>query len=463
MSESRRSRILLGASMMNSPATVVESLWWYPGSRAVDYGSLDSWVEVAQELERGRFDFIFFADSMGLADVYQGSSDAAIRHAVSFPMNDPSTIATALAGATKDLGLVFTSSILQETPFAFARRVSSLDHLTNGRVGWNIVTTFQKTAAENLGIELPNHKDRYAMAEDYVDACLALWEGSWEDDAVVMDRVRKIYTDPAKVHRIDKVGPYFKVAGPHMSAPSLQRSPVLFQAGTSSDGRDFASKNAECMFVITPSPRALVDDVTARAAQHGRAADDLRYMQQILPVIGSTEEEARRNLNDLTESRDIDALLSFRSALLGVDFSELDLDAPVGTFRSEGHQGFFLTLAETAPSKDWTWRETIQAHADSQLIAGTPESIADRMESLADDGISGFMIGDVYRPDTYTQFVDQIIPELKKRDLVQDEYRPGTLREKIFGYPRLNERHPANEHRKAMKQKALIQAREAAR
>jgi FMN-dependent oxidoreductase (nitrilotriacetate monooxygenase family) len=434
--------------MMNSPGTVVESLWRLPNSRAVEYASLDTWVETAQTLERGHFDFIFFADSLGLADVYQGSADASIRHAVSFPMNDPGVLATALAGATKNLGLVFTNSILQEGPFIFARRASTLDHLTNGRVGWNIVTTFQQSAADNLGIDLPDHKERYAMAEDYVDACYRLWEGSWEDDAVVMDRENRIYADPKKVHRVDKVGPYYSVAGPHMSAPSPQRTPLLFQAGTSGDGRDFAAKNAECMFIITPSPRALVDDVFKRAAVHGRSPGDFRFMQQILPVIGSTEEEANRKLKDLTESRDIDALLAFRSALLGVDLSVLDLDSAVGTFKSEGHQGFLLTLAETAPSKDWTWRETLQAHADSQLIAGTPETIADRMESLADDGVSGFMVGDIDRTDTYSQFVDQIIPELKKRDLVQDEYAPGTLREKLFGSPRLNDRHPAATYRR---------------
>jgi FMN-dependent oxidoreductase (nitrilotriacetate monooxygenase family) len=446
---------------MNSPGAVVEGLWWLPGSRAKDYNSLDSWTEMAQLLERAKFDFLFFADSFGIAETYQGSPDATIRHAVNFPMNDPSVLIGALAGATEHLGLVFTNSILQDSPYLFARRASTLDHLTNGRVGWNVVTTFVESAAANLGIKLPSHSERYAMAEDYVDACYRLWEGSWDDDAVVMDVERRIYADPSKVHRVDKVGPYYSVAGQHMCAPSPQRTPLLFQAGTSGEGRNFAAKNAECMFMITPSPRALVDDVVARARTYGRDAGDLRFMQQILPVIGSTEEEAKRNLKELTDNRDIDALLAFRSSLMGIDLGEIDLDAPIGTFRSESHQGFLLALAETAPSKDWSWRELLEQHADSQLIPGTPETIADRMETLADAGVGGFLVGDVHRPDTYTQFAEHVVPELRKRGLVQEEYRPGTLREKVFGEPRLNDRHPARKYHKEISELSEIPAPDA--
>lgn len=451
MSDSRRKRILLGATVMNSPGTVVEGMWTSPGNRAADFNSLDSWVELAQTLEEGGFDFLFIADSLGVHDVYEGGPDATIRNAVHFPINDPSILAAALAGATKDLGLILTSSILQESPFTFARRVSTLDHLTNGRVGWNIVTSYLKTAAANLGIELPAHSERYAMAEDYVDACYRLWEGSWEDDAVVMDRENDIFADPDKVHRVDKVGPYYRTAGPHLSSPSPQRTPLLFQAGTSNDGRDFASKNAEGIFMITPSPRALVDDVVGRAAAHGRSGEDFRFMHQIQPIIGSTEEEAQRKLKEFTDNRPLEALLAFRSGLFGVDLSVLDLDSPVGTIESEGHQGFFQTLAETAPSKDWTWRETLEAHANSQLVAGTPETIADHLEAMSEEGVDGFLVGDVHRPDTYIEFGEHVIPELRKRGLVQDDYSPGTLREKIFGQPRLNERHPAAKYRKNSK------------
>ena len=229
-----RRRLHFCAFSQNCVSLVHHGQWRRRDTRQLEYNRLEPWVELAQLLERGRFDALFLADVVGTYDVYRGSRDTAVAEGLQFPVNDPSLLIPAMAYATEHLGFAYTSSVLQLHPFLFARQVATLDHLTNGRIGWNIVTSYLENAARNLGFPgLPAHGERYGRAAEYVDVVYKLLEGSWEDDAVIRDVERGIYADPAKVHDIVHAGTYYPgVVGPHLCEPSRQRTPVLFQACT---------------------------------------------------------------------------------------------------------------------------------------------------------------------------------------------------------------------------------------
>lgn len=229
-----KKRILLNAFDMNCPSNQSPGLWSHPDNEAHRYTDINYWIEFAQLLEEAQFDSVFLADVLGPYDVYEGKRDAGLRQAVQSPINDPLLIVPAMAAVTKNLSFGITASVTHEHPYTFSRRMSTLDHLTKGRVGWNVVTSYLKSAALNMGLdEQIGHDDRYAIAEEYLDVCYKLWEKSWDEDAVVRDVERKMYVDPDKVHDIQHKGKYFTVPGAHLCEPSPQRTPVIFQAGLS--------------------------------------------------------------------------------------------------------------------------------------------------------------------------------------------------------------------------------------
>ncbi|MBW7459976.1 NtaA/DmoA family FMN-dependent monooxygenase, partial [Paenibacillus sepulcri] len=264
---------------MNCVGHNSHGLWKHPDNERRRYNDLGYWTELAQLLEKGKFDALFLADVIGVYDVYKGTRDISIQNAVQVPANDPSLIVPVMAHATKHLGFAVTVTTSYEHPFALSRRLSTLDHLTRGRVAWNIVTSYLPNAARNFGLdEMIKHDDRYEIAEEFLEVCYKLWEGSWEDDAVVFDTAGDIYADPAKVHEIAHKGKHFQVAGPHLCEPSPQRTPVLYQAGSSGRGRAFAAKHAECVFVGGQTPEALrfyVDDIRSQAKAFGRNPEEI--------------------------------------------------------------------------------------------------------------------------------------------------------------------------------------------
>ncbi|MCH2626024.1 MAG: NtaA/DmoA family FMN-dependent monooxygenase, partial [Acidimicrobiales bacterium] len=282
-------RMVLNAFSMNCVSHIQQGMWTREDTRQLEFGSLDPWIELAKVAEEGCFDTIFLADVLGLYDNYKGTADTSLRQAMQVPVNDPMLLIPAMAAATEHLGFAFTSSVLQAHPFTFARQLSTLDHLTNGRVAWNIVTSYLPNAGTNLGFDgLPPHEERYARAEEYLEVIYKLVEGSWADDAVVDDRQRRIYVDPDRVRPIDHHGQYFDVAGPHLSAPSVQRTPVLFQAGMSERGREFAAQHAECVFVVgsSRSGPAIAADLHKRALSHGRAGSALKLVGGVGASVG---------------------------------------------------------------------------------------------------------------------------------------------------------------------------------
>jgi FMN-dependent oxidoreductase (nitrilotriacetate monooxygenase family) len=442
------------AFTMNCVSHITHGLWVHPDTRQTAYKDLDTWVELARTLERGGFDAVFLADVVGVYDSYRGGRETAVREGLQIPVNDPSLLIPAMAYATEHLGFAFTQSILQEPPYNFARRLSTLDHLTKGRIGWNIVTSYLNGAGRNLGFGgLPPHAERYRRAHEYVDVVYKLLEGSWEDDAVLADRAGKVYADPAKIHEIEHVGEFYDVVGPHLSEPSPQRTPLLFQAGSSDDGRGFAAKHAEAVFLGAWSPEgaaAQIADVRARAVANGRRPQDVLFFQGLTFIIGSTQDEVRRKVAEYEEHVSFEGFAAHLSGSLQLDLAALDFDAPIGVLESNGVKGFVKGLIESEPDKSWTFGEVLRHRAWQRPIAGTPDQVADALEGWADAGIDGVNVMYVTTPGTFEDFTEHLSPVLRERGLMRPAYAPGTLREKLFGGTgRLNERHPARQYHRA--------------
>ncbi len=282
-------------------------LWTHPDDHADSYNTLEYWTDLARTLERGKFDALFLADVLGIYDVYQGSPATALEQAVQVPVNDPLMSISAMALVTEHLGFGVTCALSYELPYPFARRMSTLDHLTKGRIGWNIVTGYLDSAARGMGMARQvAHDDRYDVAEDYMQATYKLWEGSWEDGAVLRDRAGRRFADAGKIHRILHEGPHFRVDAIHLCEPSPQRTPVLFQAGASRRGRDFAARHAECVFINGPSKKVIgniVADLRARAVAAGRDARDLVIFTMMTVITDTTPKAARDKYQRLPRVR----------------------------------------------------------------------------------------------------------------------------------------------------------------
>lgn len=439
-------RLLFNAFSMNCVSHIQHGLWGRADTRQTEYTSLETWTGLAKILEAGCFDALFLADVVGVYDNYRGGPETSIREAMQIPVNDPAMLIPAMATVTEHLGFAFTSSILAEHPFNFARKVSTLDHLTRGRLAWNIVTSYLPSAARNLGFgDLPEHDDRYDRGDDYLEVVYKLWENSWEDDAVI--KQPGCYADPAKVHEINHVGPYYTVPGPHLSEPSPQRTPVLFQAGSSDRGREFAARHAECVFVSAnrSSLEKLVADTSRRLARYGRQPGDIKFFVGLSPIVGGTEAEAKAKEADLREQLSIEGGLAHMSGSVGADLGSIDPDRPIADFDFNSMTGILKAFAEAAPDKQWTFGDLARRQMSGQFMTGTPEQLADRIEDLGAHGADGFNLVYSTTPGTFVDFIDGVAPVLQQRGLMQSEYSPGTLREKLFGYARLPDRHPGRQ------------------
>ena len=445
-------RMLINAFSMNCVSHIQQGLWVRDDTRQLEYTQLDPWVELAQILEKGCFDALFLADVVGVYDTCHGGPETSISEGMQIPVNDPALLIPAMAHATENLGFAFTSSVLQIHPFAFARQVSTLDHLSRGRVAWNIVTSYLPNAGASLGLGgLPPHDERYDLADEYLDVTYKLWEGSWEDDAVIRDTERGIYADPTKVHPINQVGKHYDVAGPHLSEPSPQRTPLLFQAGSSTRGRRFAAKHAECVFIPRQNLRGaeiVIADIRGQATREGRHPDDIRFFQGLSPVVGGTEAEAKAKESEYLEQFSTEGALAHLSGSIGVDMSAIDLDQPLETLDTRAMRGSVKGLIESAPDKTQTFRDLARSRLAGQFLTGAPEQIADSLQEWQEAGLDGFNLVYSVTPGTFVDFIDAVVPILQARGLMQREYAPGPLRQKIFGDPKLPDRHPAAIYRR---------------
>jgi len=450
--------IRLNAFDMNCVGHIQHGMWAHPRDRSTSYTDIEYWQHLASTAERGLFDAVFLADILGTYDVYGGNADAALRNAVQIPINDPLLVVPVMAAVTRHIGFGVTSNVTYEPPYLFARRMSTLDHLTKGRIGWNIVTGYLDSAARAMG--LPRqiaHDDRYDLAEEYMDVVYKLWEGSWDDDAVVADRARRIYVDPAKVRPVKHAGPRHHVDAIHLSAPSAQRTPVLYQAGASSRGREFAARHAECLFFASSTKenvRSIVTDIRQRAVANGRRANDVLVFISRSYIVGRTRKEAREKFEDYRQYGSVEGALTHFASSVGIDYAKHDLDKPLTHVETNSMRSL-LEAVTTRASEEWTLRKLIEQMglgSRSSPFVGSAEDVADEMESWVNEtDIDGFNLCRVVTPEGLEDFVDLVVPILQERGIYKTAYAPGPLRQKLFGHGqgRLPAYHPGAAFRRA--------------
>ncbi|MHA3052442.1 LLM class flavin-dependent oxidoreductase [Acinetobacter sp. ANC 4640] len=443
-------RISFNAFEMNCIAHQSPGLWRHPQDRSTEYKDLEYWTDLAKILEQGYFDGIFIADVLGIYDVYHHSAEHALTGAVQVPVNDPLQIVPAMAAVTQHLGFGVTTSISFEHPYPFARRLSTLDHLTKGRVGWNIVTSYLESGSKNLGLKTQeNHDDRYDIADEYLEVLYKLWEGSWEQDAVLRDKQRGIFADHRKVHPIRHQGKYFTVPGIHICEPSPQRTPVLYQAGASSRGQQFASQNAECVFIAPPSKAAakkVVQGIRAKLVEQGRDPYSVKIYTLLSIVTDSSDAKAQQKFKEYQSYGSYDGALTLLSGWSGVDFSQYQPTDKVEYIQTNAIQSLLDSYVNADPNRVWTIEEIANWNSvggNGPVLVGSAETVADALQEwVTETDVDGFNLAYILAHQTFADVVEFIVPELQKRGVYQTEYAHGTLREKLFGQgPYLPENH----------------------
>lgn len=432
--------ILLNAFAMNSPTHQSPGLWRHPRDRSLEFNRLPIWLELARLWERGLFDGVFLADVLGPYDVFGGNADAAIRSGAQLPANDPMLLIPAMAAVTRNLGFGVTVSLSYEPPFLLARRFSTLDHLTDGRIGWNIVTSYLDSAARALGHDRQRaHDDRYALAEDYMAAVGKLWQESWEDGAVLADRGGS-YADPKRVHVVDHQSRYLDMQALHLCAPSPQRTPVLYQAGSSPAGQAFAVRHAECVFVSGPSAEVIgprVGKLREAMRQAGRSPDSMRIFSLATVIVAPTAAEAGDKLADYRSHVDHEGALVLMSGWAGIDLATYRLDQKLRFIENDAGRAAMENFTRADPGREWTVRQVAEHVAiggAGPVFAGSPGTVAETMREWCErTGVDGFNLAYAVLPESFETVVDLLVPELQQRGLYKTRYEEGTLRRKLFG------------------------------
>ncbi|WP_262698777.1 MULTISPECIES: LLM class flavin-dependent oxidoreductase [Streptomyces] len=447
-----------------APAHLTAGSWRDPEDEGRRYTDVHYWTDTARMLEDACFDGVFFADTVGYHDVHGGSPDAAMRDAAQFPINDPALIVPAMASVTRHLGFGVTASLTYEQPYALARKFSTLDHLTAGRVGWNIVTSYSESAARNLGLgtQIP-HDKRYDMADEYLEVCYKLWESSWQDDAVIRDTEAGAYLDPRRIHPIGHKGTYFEVPGIHLCQPSPQRTPVLFQAGASSRGLLFAARNAEAVFVNTMTPeltRHGVDRIRTAVAQAGRDPRSVRVLALITVIVAPTDAQAREKYERHLANVSYEGALARYAGWTGIDLSTLDPDMPLQYADVDGSRSIVEMFSKADPTRTWTARqiaEFIGVGGTGAVIVGSPRTVAAELRAWRDKAdLDGFNLSYATKPGGWEDFIELALPELRRQGLAREAYdeRATTLRESFYGAGRRRTLpdHPASRIRSARRE-----------
>lgn len=455
----QKKRIAVNAFDMTCVGHQSFDLWRHPRSRATEYNTIKYWTDLAQILEKGFFDGVFLADVVGIYDIYKNSAAPAIEGGAQVPVNDPFMQISAMAAVTEHLGFGVTSAVTYEQPYTLARKYASLDHLTNGRVGFNVVTSYLPSAAECQGLEAQiEHDTRYELAEEFLDVCYKLWEGSWEDGAVVKDREKGIYADPAKVHPIQHKGKYFSVPGAGLTEPSPQRTPVIFQAGASSRGQKFSGKHAEVVFIGALRPdltRIITDRIRDRAEENGRGRDEIKVFAMLSIIVDETEEKAKAKYEEYRKYVNLESSQAIIGGWSGVDLSQFDEDEVLNYVKTESIQSFLTPFTLQSKDKQWT-RKDIAEHCTiggmGEVIVGDPQQVADELERWIDEGgLDGINLAYHVSPGSFEDFIEFVVPELQKRGRYRTSYEGETLRESLFGkgQTKVADSHPAAKYRGA--------------
>jgi FMN-dependent oxidoreductase (nitrilotriacetate monooxygenase family) len=424
-----------------------EAAWRYKGSEPQRAFDIKYYQELARRAEAAKFDAVFFADGPALADN--------IRYAARFRL-EPITWLAAIAAVTSRIGLIATASTTYSEPYNLARLFASLDHISHGRAGWNIVTTSAPQAAQNFGLpEHPPHGERYEKAKEFLDVVTKLWD-SWEDDALVIDPASGIFADTDRIHSIDHVGKHFRVRGPLNTARSPQGRPVYVQAGSSDDGRAFAARFAEAIFTAHQtlgSAQQFYSDIKSRAKAFDRKPEHVKILPGISPFIGSTQSEARALQEEFDDLIQPEYSLVQLRRMIGVDLSGHDLDAPfprhlIDTKGPAGVASRFQLVVDIIDRERPTIRQLLRRLAGGRghwVIAGTPEEVADNIQTWFEDGAAdGFNVMPPWLTGGFDAFVEQVVPILRKRGLFREDYSGTTLRDH-YGLPRPDSlfAHPA--------------------
>lgn len=437
-----KKHIRFNAFDMNCITHLSPGLWRYPGDQALKYKDIEYWQNVARIAEKGLFDAIFIADVLGVYDIYNGDDEAALRGAVQTPVNDPVQLAAIGAAVTKHLGFGITAGVPFEHPFPFARRLSTLDHLTKGRVGWNIVTGYLPSANAQMGTKELPHDERYEVADEYLEVIYKLLEGSWEDDAVILDRQSGQFANSAKIHHIGHKGKYFDVPGIHVCEPSIQRTPVLFQAGNSPRGMRFAAENAEAIFISPISKeytKTAVKQIRNELIKVGRDPHSAKIYVLATIITDENQKLAEAKHKDLLSYVNEEGSLVLNSGWLGENLGKYSLDDPLTEITSNAIIGKVKEFAEsrTDEGKTWTLRELIKIAGIGALgnkIIGGKKEVCDTLQELIEySDADGFNLAYATTPGSFEDVVEFIVPELQKRGVYQESYTEGSLRHKLFG------------------------------
>ena len=433
----RRGRIHLGGFF--HPTGNHVAAWLHPDAQ-IDAGvNFSHYVELARTAERAKFDLIFIADTVAARD---GNLDALKRWPQYMAFFDPTMLMAGFASVTQRIGLVATASTSFNEPYNIARRFASLDHMSGGRAGWNVVTSSNPAEAYNFGLRaLPPHDERYARAREFVEVCRGLWD-SWDDDAFVRDRSSALYFDPRKLHYLRHEGRFFSVRGPLNVARPPQGYPVLANAGVSDTGKEFAADIAEIVFTplnTLAEAQTLYRDLKGRMEKYGRRPEHLKIMPGLNAIVGRTDEEARETHEFLQSLIHPDVGRQLLSTELGVDLSSLPVDGPLPYHLIDASVPQRKMLVEQAKRDNLTIRQFYLRYAGARgqrTVVGSPQHIADDIEEwFLKEGVDGFLVQPPYLPGGLKNFVELVVPELRRRDLFRTEYEGRTLRDNL-GLPR---------------------------
>lgn len=436
-----KKRIHLGLFMLPEP--MHGGQWAYPGNQSERLADPDFWGDIAETLEDGRADFFFFGDSYGFTLLNGARPDVSSTDSLDLPRVAPDIMIGAISQRTRHLGFVETASTTFEPPFSHAKRIGTLDHVTKGRFGWNVVTTsWAESSAHSFGVPLIDHDERYAVAEDHLNIVYRLLEESWEDDALVLDRERRIFADPRKIHPVTYAGRYYSTnGGISNTSPSPQRMPVVLQAGSSPTGIAFGARWTEVAFILGTTDAAARRTIQAyrdAAAAAGRDPDHLRYFTGVSVVLGETTVEAQRKHAELVAMNSYEATVASYANFTGLDLGSFDPATPLTELRGTG-QMYSQIERYIDANPDATVQDIIDGHrvtmgARGFHAIGTVEDVATRLEQLVDDvGFDGFLIEPYVLPEDARDVTYKLIPELRRRGRFRHEYEESTLRERLFG------------------------------
>ena len=443
--------IILNAFDMNCAGHINHGLWTHPRDESYRFNELSYWTGLAKTLEQGLFDGLFLADITGCYDVYQHNIDVTLKESVQLPSHDPTTLVSAMASVTEHLGFGITVNLSYETPYQFARRMASLDHLTQGRLGWNIVTGYLDSAERLIGNQgLKAHDLRYEQADEFLQLCYQFWEGSWQNDAVKIDKQARIFTDPAKVKAIHHQGRFYQSDGVFQVMPSIQRTPVLFQAGASAKGLAFATQHAEAIFIGGGEKSAIkrqVETIRQLAKAQGRNPNDIKVLMGITVVTDKRHDLAQAKLAEYEGYASSEAGLAHYSSSVGIDLSQYADDEVIAYQQTNS-----IASVNQRFRQQVTKAQLIAEHrlgGRYPLIVGDGREVAEALLTWVDEtGIDGFNVTRTVTPESYEDFIQYVIPELQRRGRFKTEYKQGSLRHKLIGKgERLPSSHPVQSFR----------------